>query len=210
MKSSPELIDAAAWVGRQQAFAVIASKCSAAQAQCLQQVRESRIHDQFGLTWEEFCRRHFGISRSSADRIIQQYSEFGKAYFRLSELARISPDAFRAIADHVDDETITIDGEEVPLVPENAPRIRARLDTLRSQLRAEKRRTEPALIELRMRSEALLDEVRRRVNPTLPNTLRDPLKDLARDALRRWNGILRDVEKLDAPYRRRDEDDPQS
>ena len=35
MHTPREWIDAGAWVGRQQAFAVIANKCSAAQALCL-------------------------------------------------------------------------------------------------------------------------------------------------------------------------------
>ena len=133
MEPTSEFIDAAAWVGRQQAFAVIASKASAAQAQCLKQVKGDRLFEKLGITWEEFCLSHVGLSRQSADRLIQQYEEFGEAYFKLSELARISPQTFRQIADSVDDETITMNGEEIALVPENAPRIRAGLDALRSQ-----------------------------------------------------------------------------
>jgi hypothetical protein len=39
-------LDMGAWVGRQQAFAVIAKKCSAAQALSLKQMKESCCHFQ--------------------------------------------------------------------------------------------------------------------------------------------------------------------
>ncbi len=52
-----------AWVGRQQAFAVIANKCSAAQALSLKQMKETRSHEKLGLSWHDFCQRHAGISR---------------------------------------------------------------------------------------------------------------------------------------------------
>jgi hypothetical protein len=53
METPREWIDAGAWVGRQQAFAMIANGCSAAQALCLKQVRETRLYA--------------GISRENAD-----------------------------------------------------------------------------------------------------------------------------------------------
>ena len=199
MEPTSEFIDAAAWVGRQQAFAVIASKASAAQAQCLKQVKGDRLFEKLGITWEEFCLSHVGLSRQSADRLIQQYEEFGEAYFKLSELARISPQTFRQIADSVDDETITMNGEEIALVPENAPASAPGWMPSAPRPREARRRTEPALMELRMRSDALLDEALRRVSPTMPTVLRDPLKNLAKEAARRWTCIATAIEKLDAP-----------
>jgi hypothetical protein len=62
-----------AWVGRQQAFAVIAKKCSAAQALSLKQMKETRSYEKLGLSWDDFCQRHTGISHRHADRIIRQY-----------------------------------------------------------------------------------------------------------------------------------------
>jgi hypothetical protein len=79
---TPELFDAGAWIGRQQAFALIGSKCSAAQAQCLREIRESRTYEKIGVTWDEFCPRYAAISRSKADDLIRRLDEFGQAYFR--------------------------------------------------------------------------------------------------------------------------------
>ena len=49
------------------------------------------------LTWDEFCKQHAGASRAHADEIIRRLQEFGAAYFRLSEIIRISPQSYRAI-----------------------------------------------------------------------------------------------------------------
>ena len=129
MKPDPKA-EAAVRVGRQQAFAVLASKCSAAQAQCLREMRETRAHELFGLSWEEFCKRYLGISRAHADSIIRRHEEFGNAYFRFAEICRVSPETFRKIADKVTEETIEIDGELVPLTPLNAARIRKSIQHL--------------------------------------------------------------------------------
>ena len=134
METPREWIDAGAWVGRQQAFAVIANQCSAAQALCLKQVRETRLFEKLELTWDEFCKQYAGISRESADRLIRQYEEFGDAYFRLSEIARISPETYRQISSQVSDEGLEFDGRKLALIPENAPKIRAAIQTLRAQL----------------------------------------------------------------------------
>ena len=87
-----------AWVGRQQAFAVIANKCSAAQALSLKQMKETRSHEKLGLSWARLLpapRRH---QPRPTDGTIHRYEEFGDACFRLSSLARISPDYYREIA----------------------------------------------------------------------------------------------------------------
>jgi len=44
-------------MGRKQAFASLAGGCSAADAECLRQMREQRKYRALGLTWAEFCKR---------------------------------------------------------------------------------------------------------------------------------------------------------
>ena len=82
--------DLGSWAGLQKAFAIVTGSCSAARAQCLKQVRDSKMLDDLGFTWEEFCKEFVGISRQHADNLIRQHVEFGDAYFRLSEIARES------------------------------------------------------------------------------------------------------------------------
>lgn len=133
MDTPKEWIDAGAWVGRQQAFAVIASQCRGARALSLKHVKQSRWYQQLSLTWEEFCTEYAGISRTRADNVIRRLDEFGEAYFRLSEIARISPETYRRIAGRVHGGVIEIDGRKLAMTHENAPQIRAAISKLRPQ-----------------------------------------------------------------------------
>ena len=169
--------DLGSWTGLQKAFAAVAGSCSAARAQCLRQVRDSHLLDDLGLTWEEFCQDYAGISRRHADHLIQQYAQFGDAYFRLSEIARVSPKTFEQIASHVvpdnGADVLEIDGQKLPLVPENAAKIRAAIHTLRSQVRHPPAPPRPpaGVVELQIRVDALSADLAKAIaalNPALP------------------------------------------
>jgi hypothetical protein len=117
--------------------------------------------DDAGLTWEEFCKDYAGISRQHAENLIRQYAEFGDAYFRLSEIARVSPKTFQRIARHVvadnGADSLEIDGQKLPLIPENAAKIRAAIHSLRNQVRHPPVPPRPpaGVIELQIRLDAL-------------------------------------------------------
>ena len=101
MDSTKDFIKAWVDIGRQQAFSVIAAKCSVAQAITMKRIKESRVYEELGFTWDEYCPERFGIARGTADKIINQLTEFGQAYFRLGQLARITEAEFRQIASDV-------------------------------------------------------------------------------------------------------------
>src|ERR1035438_1943379 len=102
------------------------------------------MFEKLELTWDEFCKEYAGISRENADRIIRQHEEFGEAYFRLSEIARISPETYRQIASQVSEEGLEFDGRKLALIPENGPKIRAAIQTLRAQLQEVRDANQPA------------------------------------------------------------------
>jgi hypothetical protein len=185
---------------------MIASKCSEHQAQCLKQLKQGLVYESYGLTWEQFCATHLGLTRSSADRIIQQLDEFGSAYFKLAALARLSPETYRQIAPGVHGETIQINGQPVAIDEANAPKIRAHIQSLRADLRAEKQRTEPSLQELRSRLNNLLAETSKRVSITMPTVLESYLLEIADDAVRKWAKIAKDLRRIMNPHARRDEE----
>lgn len=194
MDSTQECIEAGIAIGRQQAFAVIAAKCSAAQALTLRNIKESRVYEALGFTWDRYCPEYFGISRVTADRIIHQLNEFGQSYFRLGELARITEGEFRQIASNVTDEAVEFDGESIPLTPENAPRIREAVRALRLQLRNAEFQLPPspsAVSQLLTRLEALLSDVRRLNRPLLTALERQSLRGLAHYAVEKWSEIAR-------------------
>ena len=187
-------LDLGAWIGRQQAFAVLANKCSAAQALALKQMKDSATHLQLGLTWVEFCPRHLGISSRQANRIIAQYEEFGEAYFRLSTLARITAEDYRALSPSIDEDSLEIDGERVPIAPENAFRIRAFVRSQRSHRPASSPEPLAAfLIRAKARHRELIEAVCRRVRAGLPESQRKAWNDLLLAVVDDWHAIDRIV-----------------
>jgi hypothetical protein len=119
------------WLGRREAFAAIAGRCSAANVQCLKEVRDQKLYESHAPTWDEFCTQHVGMSKRYVNRLIDNLEEFGSVYFELSQLTRVSPKTFRAIASHVTSEGVCCNGEVIALLPENAPKITAAVASLR-------------------------------------------------------------------------------
>ena len=171
-------LDLGSWTGLQKAFAAVAGSCSSARAQCLKQVRDSGMLDDLGLTWDEFCKDYAGISRGHADHLIRQYDQFGDAFFRLSEIARVSSKTFQQVASHVVSDNgadaLEIDGEKLPLIPENAAKIRAAIQSLRNQVRRPPAPPRPpaGVVELQIRVDALSADLAKAIaalNPADPS-----------------------------------------
>jgi hypothetical protein len=186
-----------AWVGRQQAFAVVASHSSAARALCLKHIKESRAYESLGIKWDRFCREHAGISRAHADRLIQQYKEFGEAYLKLSQMIRISPELFRKIAPQVHDEVLEFDGEKIPLIPENAPRIRAAIRELRSRL--SEPRPSITVKEFQNRIDAIAVEITSLAYMSQSAADLDQIRGIIAYGQQRWNRAASDAAAVKRP-----------
>ena len=156
-KNNEALMSLGAWLGRHQAFGLIANRCSAADAECLKAIRDGGEYKQLGLTWEQFCTRHAGVSRVHAERQIHYLEEFGGNYFRFAEVMPISAGTYRLIAGAVSDQGLECNGERIPLVRENRAKVAAALTAIRAK--AESRSTgRPSIAAARKRLDALLDE----------------------------------------------------
>ena len=193
--------DLGSWTGLQNAFAAVAGSCSAARAQCLKQVRDSHLLDDLGLTWDEFCTEYAGISRGHADHLIHQYNEFGDSYFRLSEIARVSPKTYGQIAPHVDNDALDIDGQKIPLTPENAPRLRAAIQALRNQVRHPPAPARPpaGVTELQIRLDAVAADCARAIAalppPPLPSDVDRPaLRSFTVYAMNKFRNLARQLD----------------
>ena len=198
---SEKHLDLGSWLGLQKAFAAVSGTCSAARAQCLKQVRESHILDDLGLTWDEFCKDYAGVSRPHADHLIRQYDRFGDAYFRVSEIARVSSKTFQQIASYVDGNSIEIDGQKLALIPENAAKVRAAIQSLRNQVRRPPAPPRPpaGVVELQVRLDALLEDLNqtiRALSPTPdPNDAeRASLRSLAACALNKFRTLSQQLD----------------
>ena len=120
------------WLGRHQAFGLIAKRCSAADAECLKAIRDQGEYKQLGLSWEQFCEQYAGVSRVEANRQIHYLEEFGANYFRMCELMPISPETYRLIAGAVTEAGLECDEEQIALEPRNRARIAAAVKAARS------------------------------------------------------------------------------
>ena len=119
------------WVGRKQAFALVAGRCSAADAEILFEIREKKLFRTIEQTWEDFCAKRLGMTRSYVDRVIRQFKELGPNFCKLNCFTRIKPAEYRLIAAAVTEDGLSYGGEVIALEAENAPKLAEAVESLR-------------------------------------------------------------------------------
>ena len=82
--------DLGTWLGRRQAFSMIAGKASAADIECLRTIRDQRLCKGKNERWADFCSQHIGASKVQVDRLIRYLEEFGPTFFELIHVTRIT------------------------------------------------------------------------------------------------------------------------
>jgi len=101
------------------------------------------------------------MSKSNANRLIGLLEQFGPQYFHISQITRISPAAYRAIAPAVSAEGIEYNGEVIPFSEENSQRIAAAVSTLSQTHRARAERSlDDRLAALEAARDRLLEQFR--------------------------------------------------
>jgi hypothetical protein len=128
------LVEVGFALGRNHAFGLIAGRCSAAQAEGIRRLREEKLYKRCCEKWEDFCPKYLRMSKSEADRTIKILEEFGPAYFELSQLTRISPETYRAIAPAVYDNALHLDGHAIELNSENWRKLTAAVAEMRRSI----------------------------------------------------------------------------
>lgn len=120
----------AQWMGRREAFSLVAGRCSAADIEIIRRIREEKLYAIHNCNWDEFCTRHLRVSRRTVDREVAHLREFGPAFFTVRQLTHIAPDDYRKIAPHVNADGITVDGALVPLDPRHGESLTAAVERL--------------------------------------------------------------------------------
>lgn len=166
MRKRAEGLGLGRWIGRREAFASLAGMCSAADAECLRQVRTQKEYRALGLSWREFCKREIGITQPSADKIIRRLEEFGPQFFRLAQTTGITPEEYRRIAGSVSEKGLAHAGELIPITAEEGPRLIAAVEELRQQAgpepaKDEATREDRAIEKAERMLRAAVDEARR-------------------------------------------------
>src|SRR5215831_14936619 len=136
------------WLGRREAFALIAGRCSAAEVESLRRIRDEKLYRGRARTWEEFCSQHLGMSRRNVDRNLRYLEEFGPSYFHLSQLMHVTPEEYRAIAPQVGEDGVRLDGNVIALLPENSDKVAAAVGELLKSHRPKAERNETDNFEI--------------------------------------------------------------
>jgi hypothetical protein len=146
-------------LGENVAFGLVSGRTAAAQASCLQRLREEKLFQALEPTWEQFCPKYLKMSRAEADRTIRLYQEFGSGYFEMAQLTRISAETYRAVAPAVKDGALHVDGEAIELNPQNSHKVAAAVAQLRRAIpgRTASHKTNP-IEDLHRLSTAILQE----------------------------------------------------
>jgi hypothetical protein len=176
-------------LGRRQAFGAMAGRCSAADAECLRRMRDQKLFLSRSATWNEFCRKYLGLSGRNANRIIRLLEEFGPCYFELSQLARISPEQFRAIAPTVREQRIHAQGEVIALIPENSEKIAAAVADLRRQARPRTPAAREPLSAVEQRCSRIVAELRKILGAEPEGTQKLLMRSTIREAITSLKGL---------------------
>jgi hypothetical protein len=131
-------------LGLGHAFGLVAGRCSAAQAQSIRRLREDKLFKTCCEKWEDFCQKYLKMSRTEADRTIRTLDEFGPTYFELSQLTRVSPETYRAIAPAIADGMLHFNGDAIPLDADHSRKLASAIAEMRSAL-PKKSSEEPGL-----------------------------------------------------------------
>ena len=132
------------WVGRREAFGLIAGRCSASDVEILRQIRDNNLHEELGLKWDEFCTRKLHAARRSVDREIGYLRRHGPAFFVIRQLTRISVREYESIAGHVSEQGVNLDGRLIAASAENHEELTAAVAELVKRSAVTEPKPEPA------------------------------------------------------------------
>jgi len=159
-----EVLQAGMVLGQNQTFALVSGRCSAAQAEALLRLRDSKSYLRLARNWKEFCPKFLNMSYSQADRIIRCWQEFGAGFFELQRLVSLSPDTYRSIEPAIKEGALHFNEEAIELDPENSQKVVAAVAELRRSLPAKEPPPPPTvserLADLDKRSADLLAELK--------------------------------------------------
>jgi hypothetical protein len=133
-------------MGRREAFGLVAGRCAAADIETLRQIREQKLYKQLGHSWAECCTLDLHVARRSVDRDIGYLEEFGPEFFHVRQMTHISPKDYRAIASHITQEGVHLNGTAVALLPENSPQVSAAVAELLKRI--EPKEHSPAVVSV--------------------------------------------------------------
>jgi len=129
------------WVGRREAFGLIAGRCSAAEIEAIRQIRDENLYRDLHCNWDECCTRYLHASRRSVDRELGYLHKYGPAFFTVRQLTHITVKEYESIAGHITEHGVNLDGSLVAVHVDNSDQLAAAVEELLK--RAEPRQPKP-------------------------------------------------------------------
>ena len=130
LKTDNPSFDLGTWLGRRQAFSLIASRCSVADIECLAEIREKKLYRPLGITWERFCIDCLGVTDRWADTLIRRLKSLGPDFFKLNNFTRVKPADYLRISGAVTGEGLSYGGEIIPLEAAHATELMQAVEAL--------------------------------------------------------------------------------
>lgn len=133
-------------IGATQGIRMLQKLGEASQLQLIAQMKETKTHEMFGLTWEDFCQKHFQCTARSIDGKLLNLrvlgDQFSETAFRLGLPTR-SLDALRGLPD--DARLQITGGKVVDLEKATKQQIKTAIEMLVSEHEARQAETRKAL-----------------------------------------------------------------
>jgi hypothetical protein len=155
----PADFDLGVLLGRREAFAAVAGRCTAAQAESLRRVRDEKLYLRLEPTWEDFCSKRLGASRRNIDRFLSRGDEFGLAYYHVAQMTHVTPEEYRAIAPHISMEGVRWEGAVIALLPENREQVAAAVAGLIERVKPAKEKAPLSFEAILKRCNAVIEAV---------------------------------------------------
>ena len=123
--------DLGTWLGRIQAFRLVASRCSVADIECLAEIYDKKLYRILDMTWERFSVEYLGITSRWAETLIRRLKQLGPGFFKLNNFTRIKPADYLLISGAVTEQGLAYGGEIIPLEAEHAAELALAVEALR-------------------------------------------------------------------------------
>jgi hypothetical protein len=121
--AEPAVFNLGQWMGRHEAFGLMAGRCSAADVEIIRRIRDEKLYESLDCNWDEFCPRHLHSARRSVDREVGYLRKYGPAFFTVRQLTRISVKDYQSIAGHITEQGVKLDGAVIALHSENTGQV---------------------------------------------------------------------------------------
>jgi hypothetical protein len=118
------------WLGRREAFSLMAGRCSAAEIEIVRKIRDERMYEELNCSWDECCSRYLHASRRTVERELGYLRKYGPAFFTVRQLAHITVKEYQSIAGHITDQGVNLDGAVVALSAQNSDQVAAAVEAL--------------------------------------------------------------------------------